>query len=974
MDFLDSFSFLFTICLISITEEKTEEQQSKAPGKADHSNLRRAGSTDLAERIMELKEALVSSKTNSCKTRKFSNNEKYRESKALQRTVSLDEVNILGRTSEESRSALMKNSTDRINEFQKPSTNLDEEKENKPRHLRRSVSENALHESSENDDELIPAFLPFRRFSQRSVKEQETIYDLVMENPLSAETAPVGRKHWQGSSSSMEGEGVPDQKNALISVPLERQTVRSPQEIVLEEADELSSVLGNLIDTLGSSTDSERESDSEKEAKKVLQNGKVQGKVRDQHKDEELESLCETLDLLINDNSSDSSSESAKENIIDRKPYNRRQPECQKNGFKPPMPPTRKTTQQLGKAKSLDNLDNSKRSSVANGRVNRDRVSKAKSVDLAPLTSNRRQKERTMDTRQNTSKTIQKNTTDRRESSVKTRAQRQKEANDSHVLDTTNSKEILPNKRDSGAKALQRTEKRPASKAKSVDMERSRTRPPVAKSKSVDHQGKANATTRRSQVKTGSGRSSGSEDDKKPPRLTIAEQTRMKTRSQSGAGRANNRASLAKNSKVKEGKLSTEPRHENTTKKSASVQRSSPEENFVAGNEEIADKIPGSATFAEKTSTDQVIQDQDVTDSCSDAVISIEAEPVKEIAKEDANWEIGNYENMTLMEPDKTDDVLVESSDETVKLPKEIHSHYSRENEAQLNGDVMGQGNEATEKEDVPKVKQWFPSDSEFRDLVQRSIREEPLAPNQESCHEEIDYHINEEHGNSNIGAENSNSGYTQSQLHIQKKTLLDIGKQQSKERVSRKEVVSLSLEERKQQILDAAVTKSKSKPADKRRSILQIKKRSDGNLVKNKKEAFEQPKVAHTTSDGTVAKSSKQRHFRFRGRRKKSFELSSEPLEVVAEDHEDVFDETPATNGTINRANGVTAERKKSVGEKIEEKVVKEKSHSPVKISPFQLRFTKRRGSYDLEKRASSGSAESPKSSIPASENEEFD
>ncbi|KAJ7378056.1 hypothetical protein OS493_024718 [Desmophyllum pertusum] len=122
---------------------------------------------------------------------------------------SLDEVNILGRTSGESRSALMKNSTDRINEFQKPSTNLDEEKENKPRHLRRSVSENALHESSENDDELIPAFLPFRRFSQRSVKEQETIYDLVMENPLSAETAPVGRKHWQGSSSSMEGKAYP---------------------------------------------------------------------------------------------------------------------------------------------------------------------------------------------------------------------------------------------------------------------------------------------------------------------------------------------------------------------------------------------------------------------------------------------------------------------------------------------------------------------------------------------------------------------------------------------------------------------------------------------------------------------------------------------------------------------------------------------------------------------------------------------
>ena len=377
-----------------MAEEKSVQENS-SPRKVDHQNLRRTSSTDLAERIMELKEALVSSKTNSNRKNKFSGNLRNRESiKPLQRAVSMDEVNISRRTNVETGSVLRRDSTDGYNELQKPRTrHLDEEKENARVHLRRSISENALHASSENHGDLTPAFSPItRRFSQRGVKEPEIPCDVVMENPLNFKTESVSKKDWQGSISSLDEEEIPKQ-TGLISLPQERQTVRSPQDAVLEEADQLSSVLGNLIDTLGSPTDSERESDSEREVKKKPQNGKVKGTLRDKHRDEELEALCETLDLLIHDNSSESSAESAKENIPDKKPYNRRPTENGKTSFKSPLPPTRRTTQQLGKTKSLDNFEKSKRSSMASGRSNRDRVSKAKSVDVAQLTSNRRPRE-----------------------------------------------------------------------------------------------------------------------------------------------------------------------------------------------------------------------------------------------------------------------------------------------------------------------------------------------------------------------------------------------------------------------------------------------------------------------------------------------------------------------------------------------------------------------------------------------------
>ena len=937
-----------------MAEEKSIEENS-SPGKQDQSNLRRASSSDLAERIMELKEALNSSKTNSHKTNKFSNGIKNRESKILQRAVSMDEVNIL-RTNEEASSPMRKESTSKDNEFQERRIHV-EEKENEPGYLRRSVSENALHVSPENDDyELTSTFSPFtRKFSQRSVKEQEISCDIVMENPLHLDTTPIAKEPDQGSICSSDEEDLITQNN-LIAVPHQRQSVRSPQEAALEEADQLSTVLGNLIHTLGSSTDSERETDSEKETKKELRNGKLSGKARDQNKDEELEALCATLDMLIHDNS-DSSSEGVNENIEDRKPYSLRQRGNRNSDFKPPLPNTKKKTQQLEKSKSLDK---SNRGLMANGRSNRDRISKAKSVDLAQVGSNRRPRDRATDVTQNISKRIQKNTTNGREISDNTRAQRQKEANHAALLGSTNRQDTAPKKQNSGAQAPKRTDKRPALKTKSVDIERKRTRPPVPKSKSLDQQESELKTTRRSQVKKAPRRSSSSEDDKKPPRLRIADKTRMKTRGQNSR-RGNNQAPLTKNSKRKgetsiaeQGKMNTEPSSqalENSIKKGTSAQTPPYEENPSVNNQENAVKIDEGVTFAEKTSCEQVIQEQ----GDSWTVMNIKPEPVEHTAEDNANLKLKKQKNESrLVEADETNDVLVENRNEIIKLSKEIRSHYN-EDDTQWNV-VDDNKNETNKQDGVLKVKQWFPSDSEIRGLVQDGER--PSALRQEEGHEEVDCRIAEDANP--VNTESANSDYTRTDPQNRKMTLLDIGKQQSKERVKRKEVVSLSLEERKQQILDATVSKPKAKPADKRRSILQIKSRSDGNLVKNKKEAFEKPKVAHATSDSSVTKSSKQRHFRLRGRRKKSFELSSTSLEVLAEDHEENLEETPAANGKshTNQENGVTT----SVEQIGEEKVEKGKVHSPVKISPFQLHFKKRRGSYDLEKRASSSSLESPR------------
>ena len=231
----------------------------------------------------------------------------------------------------------------------------------------------------------------------------------------------------------------------------------------------------------------------------------------------------------------------------------------------------------------------------------------------------------------------------------------------------------------------------------------------------------------------------------------------------------------------------------------------------------------------------------------------------------------------------------------------------------------------------------------------------QPVSVPEERCNGGHDFR-SKENGFLNQ-TEDADKQCTQSQTSNRKMTLLDIGKRQSRARSARKETVSLSLDDRKQQILEAADAKPQSKPANKRRSILQIKNRNDGNLVKNKKETFEKPNLAQAPSvNGSLNKSPRRPLLRFHGRRKKSFELSNEQLYVVPEDNEGEVEEK--INGVIpskeaqdaRHQNGVTKESKTEC-EKIEKIVEKEKSRSPVKISPFQLRFIKQRGSYDLEK-----------------------
>lgn len=985
------YSFAFWFFSFSIADEKRLQEQNDT-GKRIRPNLQRVGSSDLAEKILELKEALVSSRSSSFKSRRPSG-EMNAKSVLLRRTVSMDEVNKLRRTDEECTSPLndSKHKRNKIQELLKP---LEEEKHNNPAsNLRRSVSENALYASPQNADEHIKPFSSIiRRFSQRGVIEKETACDLVMEDPVNLETASSDKKHEQPSISSLADEEVASvSKNDTLSTKHypDRHAVRSPREAVMEEAEQLSSVLGKMLDTLGSSTDSERESDLEKEEKKESEKGKVTETIADEYKDEELEALCKTLNSIIEDNSSESSSEGGNDNITTEKGYNLRKADVgHKNAFKPPIHPTRKTAQKLEKTKSLDSVEKPNQSSMTNGHLNRERVTKAKSVDVASLTSDRKPQEKlASESRQNISKMVPKTATDRRESSVKTRAQRQRELNNSRLSEATNRKGIVSNKQQSSVGARPPAGKRPASKAKSVDMDRPRTRHVAIKSKSLDLQENGTKATGRSQPKTRPGRYSSGEDEKKPSRTRNVERKRIQPARQN-SGNRKKRASLTSNSKNQRRKSSTE---ENETGEELGISKASQEERHVETkqnvvNTEAAPEIENltlsnlckasqeechveiepnivntdvASRIEKLTLNNQALQEQSKTNSYSDQAKNSKAESIEENVPESAIWESEDVSqhNQTLpADLDNNDAVLVENHDEVVKVSKEIESRYGIIS-LQPNGDVS-KGTDCESEVELSQPKQQLPSDSKLCTLDQDG--EQPLNVEEDECVDDTDSRI-KEGGNPNV-AESANTNCTQSQPSDRKMTLLDIGKQQSKERLARKEEVSLSLQERKQLILEAAVSQPRSKPANKRRSILQIKNRNDGNLVKNKKETFEKPNVTHTASKDSEDKSPKRRHFRFHHRRKKSFEVSNEQLDVVPEDNEAEPDEN--TNGIIPTKtaqdarlhNGITAEPKTD-SEKLENNGGKEKNRSPIKISPFQLRFTKRKGSYDLEKRASTGS-----------------
>ena len=923
--------FIFFFLVSSVADEKRQEERNSS-GKANHPNLRKSSSSDLAEKILELKEALISSRS---KTRRLSS-DKNEKPNFLRRTVSVDEVNNLRRSVEESNS-LRQDIEQSQDDYQKDRSRFGKESENEPiRNLRRSLSENVLFTSPQKGEEYSILLSPFtRRFSQRGVKELETACDLVMENPINVENTSQAETHTRKSIGLSDGEEIPDVRS-IRPYPAERQTVQSPREAVLEEADELSSLLGNILATMGSSTESEKESDFEKDVRNESECKKVE-EISDKHRDVELESLCETLDLLIQDNSSDSSSESEDEGIKSGRRYNLRQGAGHRSAFKPAMHPSRRKPQQLGKAKSLN--ENSKRISTTTGRSSHEKATKANSLDVTTSSSAKRVQESTMKTKQNTSSTVSKTssktapkkTSNQRGNSVKTRVQRQKQENSSRVSESVNQRQVTSNKRESSV-----GKKQPAYKTKSLDSVRPKTRPPTTKSKSLDYMENGVKNTETIQPKPRSSRSSVSDDNKKAAQARNPGRARIPSSGQDSE-KGKGRESLGTHSKLQGRKSSS------TAKKKISTKE--------------PPKLLNADTGSKESRSNQVVPECKDSKSCSDQLEGRNVDTKEDNDQKSDNWKANEEINLTLALSNKSDEDLFEivKDNEVNQFEENFEPHYNHDNlknSIHTNGDV---------KAEEMKKEEGNCQDSVLQDSEQSKLVEQKGSMKEISRKSE------------NVVVEN-----TEPQTTSRKMTLLDIGKQQSQQRLqARKEVVSLSLEERKQQILEAAVTKSKSKPADKRRSILQIKSRNDGNLVKNKKEAFEKHDVTRTTSSDSIDKHHrKHRHFRFHGRRKRSFELSNEQLEIVQEDCEEEGQST-SKNGLVpskqdqdtRLGNGVSAESKIAMSENIEKSVENEKSHSPVKISPFQLRFVKRRGSYDLEKRANRDSLESQSCQSPLNE-----
>lgn len=928
--------FIFSFLVSSVADEKRQEERNSS-GKANHPNLRKSSSSDLAEKILELKEALISSRS---KTRRLSS-DKNEKPNFLRRTVSVDEVNNLRRSVEESNS-LRQDIEQSQDDNQKDRSRFDKESENEPiRNLRRSLSENVLFTSPQKGEEYSILLSPFtRRFSQRGVKELETACDLVMENPINVENTSQAETHTRKSIGLSDGEEIPDVRS-IRPYPAERQTVQSPREAVLEEADELSSLLGNILATMGSSTESEKESDFEKDVRNESECKKVE-EISDKHRDVELESLCETLDLLIQDNSSDSSSESEDEGIKSGRRYNLRQGAGHRSAFKPAMHPSRRKPQQFGKAKSLN--ENSKRISTTTGRSSHEKATKANSLDVTTSSSAKRVQESTMKTKQNTSSTVSKTssktapkkTSNQRGNSVKTRVQRQKQENSSRVSESVNQRQVTSNKRESSVGKKPPTLKQPAYKTKSLDSVRSKTRPPTTKSKSLDYMENGVKNTETIQPKPRSSRSSVSDDNKKAAQARNPGRARIPSSGQDSE-KGKGRESLGTHSKLQGRKSSS------TAKKKISTKE--------------PPKLLNADTGSKESRSNQVVPECKDSKSCSDQLEGRNVDTREDNDQKSDNWKANEEINLTLAISNKSDEDLFEivKDNEVNQFEENFEPHYNHDNltnSIHTNGDVKAE----EMKKEEGKCPDSVVQDSEQSKLVEQKESIKEISRKSE-----------------NVVLEN-----IEPQTTSRKMTLLDIGKQQSQQRLqARKEVVSLSLEERKQQILEAAVTKSKSKPADKRRSILQIKSRNDGNLVKNKKEAFEKHDVTRTTSSGSIDKHHrKHRHFRFHGRRKRSFELSNEQLEVLQEDCEEEGQST-SKNGLVpskqdqdtRLGNGVSAESKIAMSENIEKSVENEKSHSPVKISPFQLRFVKRRGSYDLEKRANRDSLESQSCQSPLNE-----
>ncbi|XP_015753217.1 PREDICTED: uncharacterized protein LOC107332970 [Acropora digitifera] len=906
-----------------VDEKRPQDNKSTAMEKGLCFQTR--ASSDLAEKITELKQALTSSRSSSYRERRLSL-EMNTKLLRFRRTMSVDEVNISSRAEEKfASSSKSVDSKNKENEGQKIEDHSLKGEKGRERNtnLRRCVSENVLLTLLEGSGDYAVTLPIISRFSQRRVVEQETVCDLEMENPIEANISSVANPVEEGQKAISLPDIGSAENSKIKSSGTKRNTVRSRSENALKEADKLSSVLDNILDTLGGSSDSERETDSEKEMTKATKEARIsRERTVDQFKeDAELDTLSKTLDLIIQDNTSESeSSENVGDlNANEQRDKLRKRRDDAKCSLKPPVHPGRRSTKHLERTKSFDK---SKQASLIDGNIDRERLSKSKSVDVSSVTSNRRSRQKL------STETSQLRTVSR--SPVKTRAQRQREMKNSRsILETSKRNQVISKKHDSVA-----TAKRPVSKGKSVDVNRHRTRrEALVKSKSVGNQRNETKGTE-PRRKRFSSRSSNSEDDMKAVKSDEAE-----TKHAQQCEKEENRVVMASNEGNKESRLET------------------PKETGEQPDETEQDRRKVDVDHNELRNGQVAFAEQDQTESFSHPAVSATGREQEAVAQDDSSKDVKeqNSDETFYAERDEVNATQREKLDEIVELPNEIQFHFPESAPLQPKEIVClnTQGN----------------SDDE---IVQQSLSiSEPVPEiDQDNLlihNDSTDFHV-KENGTSNEIDNSPTESYSQTaQADGRKMTLLDIGKQQSRERLARKNgpVTQLTLEERKQLILGSVDSTPKAKPASKRRSILQIKNRNEGNLVKNKKDVFEN--ATHTSAavtNSSSSKSEKRRYFRFHGRERKSFEFSHDHLGAVPEDNEgdlgDRINEMAPSKGTqaVLELSGATADSAKTLNdfddEEAEKNDERENTRSSLNRSPFQFRFrTKRRGFYDLKKRA---------------------
>ena len=875
------------------------------------------------KKITELKQALTSSRSSSYRERRLSL-EMNTKLLRFRRTMSVDEVNISSRAEEKfASSSKSVDSKNKENEGQKiEDHSLKGEKgQERNTNLRRCVSQNVLLTLLEGSGDYAVTLPIISRFSQRRVVEQETVYDLEMENPIEVNISSVANPVEEGQKAI----SLPDigsAENSKIKSPgTKRNTVRSRSENALKEADKLSSVLDNILDTLGGSSDSERETDSEKEMTKATKEARIpRERTVDQFKeDAELDTLSKTLDLIMQDNSESESSENVGDlNANEERDKLRKRRDDAKCSLKPPVHPGRRSTKHLERTKSFDK---SKQASLVDGNIDRERLSKSKSVDVSSVTSNRRSRQKL------STETVEFRTVSR--SPVKTRAQRQREMKNSRsILETSKRNQVISKKHDSVA-----TAKRPVSKGKSVDVNRHRTRrEALVKSKSVGNQ-RNETKGMEPRRKRFSSRSSNSEDDMKAVKSDEAE-----TKHAQQCEKEENRVVMASNEGNKESRLETP--------KGTGEQPDETEQDRRKVDVDHNELRNGQVAFAE----------QDQTERLSHPAASTRGREQEAVAQDDSIKDVKeqNSDETSYAERDEVNATQREKLEEIVELPNEIQFHFPESAPLQPKEIVClnTQGNS-----DDEIVKQYLSISEPVPEIDQDNL----LIHN-----DSTDFHV-KENGTSNEIDNRPTESYSQTaQSDGRKMTLLDIGKQQSRERLARKKgpVTQLTLEERKQLILGSVDSTPKAKPASKRRSILQITNRNEGNLVKNKKDVFEN--ATHTSAavtNSSSSKSEKRRYFRFHGRERKSFEFSHDHLAAVPEDNEgdlgERINEMAPSKGTqaVLELSGATADSKTLNDfddEEAEKNDERENTRSSLNRSPFQFRFrTKRRGFYDLKKRA---------------------